>query len=72
VRIGDEVMSLFVDLNETATKKERFYALASKAELTEWRAKARFRREPYHLTEMRKRKEIENASYGSTGIETDN
>ena len=53
-------MNLLVDLNETATKKERFYALASKAELTEWRAKARFEREPYHLTELRKRKEIEN------------
>jgi len=65
-------MNLFVDLNETATKKERFYALASKAELTEWRAKARFNREPWHLTDLRMRKEIENASYGSTGIETDN
>jgi hypothetical protein len=72
VRTGDEGMSLFVDLNETATKKERFYALASKAELTEWRAKARFQREPYHLTDLRKRKEIENESYGSKGIETEN
>ena len=72
MRTGDEGMNLFVDLNETATKKERFYALASKAKQRDVYAKARFDREPYHLTDLRKRKEIENASYGSKGIGTEN
>ncbi len=52
-------MNMLVDLNESATKKQKFYALASKAELTEWRARARFKREPWHLTDLKKRKEIE-------------
>lgn len=52
-------MNHLVDLNETATKKEKFYALASKAELTEWRARARFKREPYHLTDLRIRKGVQ-------------
>ena len=52
--------------------KQAFYCMASKAKQRDVYAKARFDREPYHLTDLRKRKEIENASYGSTGIETDN
>ena len=52
-------MNQLMDWNESATRKEKFYALASKAELTEWRARARFNREPYHLTDLKRRKEIE-------------
>lgn len=40
--------------------KQAFYMAASKAKLQDYRAKIRFKREPYHLTDLRKRKEIEN------------
>lgn len=40
--------------------KQAFYMAASKAKLQDYRAKIRFNREPYHLTDLRMRKEIEN------------
>lgn len=46
-------MNHLVDLNESATTKERFYAMASKAELIDRIAKARFEREPWYLTDKR-------------------
>jgi hypothetical protein len=45
--------------------KQAFYCMASKAKQRDVYAKARFDREPYHLTEMRKRKEIENERTGT-------
>lgn len=63
---------IWVD-NESASAKKRFYSMASKAELTDIYAKAWFDREPYHLTDLKKRKEIENAyrredDNGSDGV----
>jgi len=43
---------------EGANMKKRFYAIASKAEWTDRYAKARFVAEPYHLTELKMRKEV--------------
>lgn len=48
--------------------KQAFYMAASKAKLQDYRAKIRFKREPYHLTDLRKRKEIENANSQSDGL----
>ena len=62
---------IWVD-NESASAKKRFYSMASKAELTDIYAKAWFDREPYHLTDLKKRKEIMNEPYGSTGSEAEN
>lgn len=36
-------------------EKKRFYAMASKAKLTDLYAKARFQREPWYLTDKRLR-----------------
>ena len=63
---------IWVD-NESASAKKKFYALASKAELTDIYAKARFDAEPWHLTDLKKRKEIEDAyrredDNGSDGV----
>lgn len=38
--------------------KEAFYSMASKAKMMDVYAKARFDREPWHLTDLRMRKEV--------------
>ena len=43
---------IFLD-PESCNYKQRFYALASKAELTDIYAKARFNAEPWYLVEKR-------------------
>lgn len=48
------------DIYESMTKKEKFYAMASKAEQIDRIAKARFEREPWYITEKRIREEMMN------------
>lgn len=38
--------------------KEAFYSMAAKAKMMDVYAKARFDREPWHLTDLRMRKEV--------------
>ena len=63
---------IWLDRNESASAKQRFYSMASKAKYTDIYAKARFEAEPWHLTDIKKRKEIMNEPYGSTGSEAEN
>lgn len=48
-------------------EKKRFYAMASKAKLTDLYAKARFQREPWYLTEkrMRERRGADGQGYSA-------
>lgn len=62
---------MFIKFENTVTPKKAFYSMASRAELTDIYAKARFEAEPWHLTDMKIRKGVQNESDGSTGIEAE-
>lgn len=47
-------------------EKKAFYALASKKELTDTYARARFKREPWYLTDKRMRERREQNEQGDT------
>ena len=47
-------------------EKKRFYAMASKKELTDTYARARFKREPWYLTDKRLRERREQNEQGDT------
>lgn len=47
-------------------EKKAFYALASKKELTDTYARARFKREPWYLTDKRLRERREQNEQGDT------
>ena len=50
--------------------KEAFYSMAAKAKMMDVYAKARFDREPWHLTDMKMRKEgLQNGEANRTGNE---
>ena len=52
---------MLIRFENSISPKQAFYSMASKDKLQDVYAKARFKREPWHITELRKRKEIENA-----------
>jgi hypothetical protein len=62
---------IWLDRNESASAKQRFYSMASKAKYTDIYAKARFKAEPWHLTDLRMRKEAENAYRSNNDNGTD-
>lgn len=56
-----ERRDMYIQFKKSLSTKEAFYSMASKDKMRDVYAMARFKAEPYHLTELRKRKEIENA-----------
>ena len=62
---------MFIKFENTVTPKKAFYSMASRAELTDIYAKARFKAEPWHLTDIKMRKEVENAYRSNNDNGTD-
>jgi len=48
-------MSFSMEFKSPIKAKEAFYEMASRAELEDYRAKIRFKREPWYLTDKRLR-----------------
>lgn len=48
-----------ISFSDSLTKKKAFYAMASKAELTEHKAKIKFEQEPYYMKFIRREDEYE-------------
>ena len=50
-----------IDFKSPVDRKKAFYSMASQGD-NDAVAKAKFKREPWHLTELRIRKEVQNES----------